>query len=156
VHQPYAVNKSDKNDAVVKALANVPSIPLEPYMTTLQDNCQRLLFQLTSINPPGQKSIRLSQSWPKVGEDMAQQTQLSDQLGIKIAGESLLIAKAKTLKTNDQKIAFLFIEVKNAMKWSDRYRAFSTTDGIAKAWDKKAGNSAEINLILCRLLKNRG
>jgi hypothetical protein len=38
----------------------------------------------------------------------------------------------------------------------ERTLMFYTTGGIQDAWDKKTGNSAEINMIVCRLLKKAG
>ena len=41
---------------------------------------------------------------------------------------------------------------KTAMKWNGILR-FYTVDGTVKAWDKKVGNSAEINMMVYHLLK---
>jgi hypothetical protein len=155
VHQPYAVNKNNRDGSITKALANVASIPDEPFMSSLEDNCQRILFQLMTVRPIGQRMLSFSDSWTKVGETLIEATNFGGQLNHKINGEEVLIAKAKELKTDDDKIAFLFNEVKNNMKWSEYYSKYSD-DGISKAWDKKSGNSGEINMILYHLLKKAG
>jgi hypothetical protein len=155
IHQPYVVNKTNSNGSLTKALANVPSIPDEPFMSSLEDNCQRILFQLMTIRQTGQFVRNFSDSWKKVGETLMESDYLGGQLNHKISGEEALITKAKSFKTDDGKIAFLFNEVKNNMQWSDYFSKYSY-DGLAKAWDKKAGNSGEINMILCHLLKKSG
>jgi hypothetical protein len=153
--QPWAVNKEEGNGTKTRAIANIPSIPDEPFMTSREDNCERLLFQLLSINIPGTYAHNFFDTWAKVGDNMMKNEDLGAQLGKKLTGEEVIIAKAKALKTLDEKIAYVFGEVKNAMKFSGSYYKY-TTDGVGKAWDKKAGNSGEINMILCHLLKKSG
>ncbi|TFF38460.1 DUF3857 domain-containing protein [Mucilaginibacter psychrotolerans] len=153
--QPWAVNKEEGSGTKIRAIANLPSIPDEPFMTSREDNCERLLFQLLSINIPGSYSRNFSDTWAKVGDNMMKSEDLGMQLGKKLVGEEVIIAKAKALKTLDEKVAYVFGEVKNAMKFSGTYDKY-TTDGVGKAWEKKAGNSGEINMILCHLLKKSG
>jgi hypothetical protein len=155
IHQPYAVKKTNNDGSYTKALINVPSIPDEPFMSSLRDNCQRILFQLMTIRQVGQPLQMYSDSWTKVGETLMESDYFGGQLNHKVAGEEVLITKAKSLKSDDEKIAYLFNEVKNSMRWNEQYNKYSD-DGTAKAWDKKVGNSGEINMILYHLLKKSG
>jgi len=155
IRQPYAVKKTNNDGSYTRALTNVPSIPDEPFMSSLRDNCQRILFQLMTIRQAGQPLQMYSDSWTKVGETLMESDYFGGQLNHKIAGEEALITKAKSLNTDDAKIAYLFNEVKNSMRWNEQYNKYSD-DGTAKAWDKKVGNSGEINMILYHLLKKSG
>ena len=83
---------------------------------------------------------------------MADDDSFGGQLRSKLNNEEAIINKAKTLKTDDEKIAYVFNEVKNAMKWNG-LNTWYTIDGTSKAWNNKSGNSAEINIILYHLLK---
>jgi hypothetical protein len=58
------------------------------------------------------------------------------------------------MKTDDEKIAYIFAEVKNTMKWNERYEKY-TEAGVNKAWEKKTGSSGEMNIMVCHLLKKR-
>lgn len=153
INQPYAVRK-DKDGEQLRAIANIPSVPDEPYMTSIEDNSERILFQLMSIQD-GMLNMSFSDTWKKVGEDLMSNDAFGGQLNRRLTGEDVIIAKAKALKTTDDKISYLFNEVKNAMKWSDSYHKYSY-DGTSSAWDKKVGNSGEINIILYHLLKKSG
>jgi hypothetical protein len=155
IHQPYAVNKMNRDGALVRALANIPSIPDEPYMSSLEDNCQRILFQLMTISQVGQFVHNFSDTWTKVGENLMESDYFGREVNRKLNGEEAIISKAKSLKTDDEKIAYLFNEVKNTLKWNDSYARY-TNDGTVKSWEKKTGNSTEINLILTHLLKKSG
>ncbi len=133
-------------------LNNIPSLVDEPFMTSRNDNLQCALFQLTQIQPIGGFTQTGADTWAKVGERLAEDEDFGMQFRKKLDDEDILISKAKLLKSDDEKIAFLFNEVKNSMKWNG-FDTWYTNDGIPKAWQKKTGNSAEINLILYRLLK---
>lgn len=133
-------------------LNNIPSLVDEPFMTSRNDNLQCALFQLTQIQPIGGFTQTGADTWAKVGERLAEDEDFGMQFRKKLDDEDILISKAKLLKNDGEKIAFLFNEVKNSMKWNG-FDTWYTNDGIPKAWQKKTGNSAEINLILYRLLK---
>ena len=149
VKQPYV-----KNTDEVKAIANIPSLNDEPYMSSRSDNAERILYELKSINAP-QFHQNFSDSWKKVGEDEIGYEDFGGQFKRKLSGEEDIINKAKSLGTDAQKIAFVFNSVKNAMKWNEDDEKY-TEDGTSEAWNKKTGNSTEINLILYHLLKKTG
>lgn len=149
VNQPYV-----KNTEEVKALANVPSISDEPFMSSRTDNYERILYELKSINAPGfQQSF--SDTWQKVGKNLADADYFGGQFKKKLTGEEDIINKAKGLSSNTEKIAYIFNEVKGRMKWDEEDELY-TNDGTAEAWTKKTGNSTEINLILNHLLQKSG
>jgi hypothetical protein len=148
-HQPYI-----QNTAEVKSMANIPSLNAEPYMSSKKDNYERILYQLKSINA-GVSSKSFSDTWQKVGEEIVEFDDFGGQFKRKLTGEDVILAKAKTLNSNDAKIAYIFNEVKNRMKWDENDSRY-TNDGTSEAWDKKIGNSTEINLMVYHLLKKAG
>ena len=149
VTQPYV-----KNTDEIKALANIPSINEEPFMSSERDNAQRILYELKSINAPGYTK-GFSDSWNKVGEEVCGYDDYGGQFRKKLTGEDVIINKAKSLKSDGEKIEYVFEEVKKQMKW-DKSDRWYTNDGTQDAWDKKTGNSTEVNLILCHLLQKSG
>jgi len=149
VDMPYAKNTED-----VKALANVPSLHDEPLMSSWRDNAQRAIYQLKSVNVPGLYA-GFSDTWQKVGKDEAGYDDFGEQIRRKLSGQDEILAKAKSLRSDAEKIAYIFNAVKDHMKWDEEDWAF-TSDGTSEAWDKKTGNSTEINLGLCHLLQKSG
>jgi Domain of Unknown Function with PDB structure (DUF3857) len=149
VNQPWAKNTSD-----VKALANIPSLNDEPYMSSIQDNAERILYELKTVSVPNFNQS-FSDTWEKVGKDLAGADDFGGQFRRKLAGEDVIISKAKSLHSDAEKIAYVFNEVKSTMKWDEEDERY-TNDGTAEAWNKKTGNSTEINLILCHLLQKSG
>ncbi|WP_413670806.1 DUF3857 domain-containing protein [Mucilaginibacter sp. Mucisp86] len=153
LHYPFVVDKTSGSNTHIQALMNIPSVKEEPYMGALNDNMERILFQLLSVRLTFTHSYE--DTWTKVGEKVLEWDDFGTQLNRKLTGEETIAAKAKTFKTNDEKIAYIFNEVKNTMKWNENYGNY-TIDGTVKAWEKKVGNATEINLILYHLLKKTG
>ena len=143
---------SEINDRI---LTNIPSMPDEPFMASRNDNLECLIFNLTSFRPPYSFSRNFDETWTKIGQNLADNEDFGGQLKRKLTNEEAIIAKAQTFKTDDEKIAYIFNEVKNDMKW-DGEDQWYTNDGTCKAWDTKTGNATEINLILYHLLKKSG
>ncbi|RWY55887.1 DUF3857 domain-containing protein [Mucilaginibacter gilvus] len=166
VTQPFIKN-SEESDArtangvtykmqkTTKAIANIRSLPDEPYMSSFVDNLQSLTYQLVSMQPVGGVIKKFTDSWPKVGGVLADDSDFGMQLKRKLEDEEAIIAKAAGYKTNEEKIAYIFSIVKDAMKWNGS-NSWYTNEGTVKAWEKKTGNAAEINLILYHLLKKAG
>lgn len=138
-----------------RAVANVPSLTEEAYMSSFNDNVQGLRFQFVSMKPIGGFAHTHSETWQKVAGILADDDDFGGQINRKLNNEEIIINKAKTLKTDDEKIAYIFNEVRNSMKWNDLDYWF-TIDGTYRAWESKTGNSTEINLILYHLLKKTG
>ena len=150
VNQPFVTNTE-----TVKAMANVPSLNPEPYISSMQDNLNRISFQLSRIEGNYGYTTTIADTWEKVGKELVDYTDFGGQLNKKLTNENVIIAKAKLLNTNEEKVAYIFNQVKNALKWN-HLDVFYAADGVTEAWDKKTGNSTEINLILYHLLKGAG
>lgn len=170
VRQPYVVNKTSQesksigtgmdailynNNIKVRALANVHSLQDEPFMSSRSDNLQGLIFQFNYFKPIYGFTQTYSNTWAKVGGLLADDDDFGGQLKRKLANEEAIISKAKALPTELAKLIYLYKEVQNSMKWNGEDQ-FKTNDGTAKAWEKKSGNSAEVNLILYHLLNKAG
>ncbi|HTD98774.1 MAG TPA: DUF3857 domain-containing protein [Mucilaginibacter sp.] len=129
------------------ALSNVHTLKEEPYMTPLKENIQGILFQVS----------RREATWINLIRGLLRDEDFGLQLDstINLNDEEKILTAAYLLKTRDEKISYIFSAVKANVKWND-FNGVFTNDGIKKAWNKKTGNSAELNLILCHLLKKTG
>ena len=100
-------------ETTVRGIANIPSLPDEPYMSSFTDNVQSLHFQLVTIKPIGGFVKNYSDTWAKVGGILADDDDFGGQLKRKLDKEDDIIAKAKALKSDDERIAYVFNEVKS-------------------------------------------
>ena len=144
--QPYNENVQ------LVGLKDIPSLNDEPFMTSPSDNLQCVYFQLSQVRPIGGFTQSSADTWGKIQERLSDDEDFGLQLRKKLEDEDILIAKARLLKSDDEKIAFLFNEVRNSMKWNG-FDNWYTNDGTPKAWKTKTGNATEINIILYHLLK---
>lgn len=143
-YQPYVKSTGESTDGYqIRAMANIHSLPNEAYISSRAGNLQRL--ELIGVDT-------YVSTWPKVGELLMKSSEFGDELDRGFTNDAEIIKNAKSLKTDDEKIAYIFDEVKNRMTWNGLYRFFAI-DGTVKAWDKKTGNSGEINMIVYHLLK---
>jgi Domain of Unknown Function with PDB structure (DUF3857) len=145
--QPYAKSVGEGEDAhQVRVMTNVHSMPGEPYMGSREGNLQKIEY--IPINSD-------MGTWSKIGHELMLYNDFGYDLDRNLAGESKIMEKAKSLKSEDERIAFIFDTVRNRMKWNLGLE-FYTIDGTVKAWDNSTGNSAEINMMVFHLLKKAG
>ena len=150
VTQPYAKNTED-----FKAMVNIPSLRDEPFMGARKDNLQHIQYLLGSAQRSSGGTSEYGNTWKQIGKAEIRYTDFGQQMDRGLSGERVILDKAKAIKDTSAKIAFIFNEVKNAMKWNEIDEPY-TQDGTSEAWTKKAGNSTEINLILYHLLHKAG
>ncbi|MBB3054796.1 DUF3857 domain-containing protein [Mucilaginibacter gotjawali] len=138
----------------VWAMANIPSTRDEAYMRSAADVLQNLTFIISAVKVNGQ-TVNIDQSWSDVGREIAADKDFYKPYDQSLHDEDDLVKKAAALKSDDQKIAFLFNQVKTVMKYND-LKNWMSKDGIKAAWKRKSGSWGEINMILNRLLNLAG
>ena len=138
----------------VWALKNIPSSKEEPFMRSAVDALQGVTLIISAIKFGGQTK-NISASWSDVGKEIADDKDINKPFDQSLHDEGTLVKQTQVLKTDDEKIAFLFNQVKTLMKWNEE-KYWASKDGIRSAWKKKSGNWGEINMILCHLLKLSG
>lgn len=136
------------------AKANLPSYANEPFVTQRVKNKQGIYFQLKMLRS-GMDFLRFEDTWEKIAREIMTKAYFADQLHENLSEQDAVINKAKTMATDDEKIAYLFAEVKKNVIWN-KVNDWATDKGVKTAWNKKTGNSAEINIILYNLLKKSG
>ena len=136
-------------------MRKVPGLREEPYTAGIKDYVQRVDFQLSAIRPPGQQTINVSTTWAKLSEELLEQEPFGGQLGKNISGTDLLKIKAKTATSEKEKVSLIYQFVQKNMDWNGHH-SFYSIDGVKQAWDKKSGNTGDINLLLVNLLKDAG
>jgi hypothetical protein len=147
VKQPYVKNIGEANDfKQIKALANIRSMPDEPFMGAKQNSLQRIEYFGVSTNYG---------TWPKIGELLLRIYNADQNIDTRLPGETEILKQVKALKSDDEKIAFIYDHVKSNVKWNN-IRDMFAQNGATTVWEKKIGNSAEINWMVFHLLKKAG
>ncbi|MFN8253611.1 MAG: DUF3857 domain-containing protein [Ferruginibacter sp.] len=136
-------------------MRKLPGIKDEPFISTPKDYMQRLEFQLSQIDYGDGRVQDLRVKWSDVVKDLGNDEDFGKQLEKEVAGAASITAQAKTISGDENKVKFIYNSISKVMACTDD-EAIYTDNGIAKAWEKKEGNAADINLLLVKLLRDAG
>lgn len=159
----YRVKKSDDYAVEVKknaadgsiyfGMEKIPGLGEEPYMDSRNDYLQKVTFQLSGYQMGGQDSKKYMTSWDEVTRELLSTKEFGGQMGKNFSGTEDFLIKVKSISSPEERMKSVFDYVRSNMNWNGFYSKYSV-DGVKDAWQKKTGNSADINLILNTLLKD--
>jgi hypothetical protein len=135
---------------------DIPAFHEEPYMNAVINYQSALEFELASYKPPQGMVNNYSQTWEKINEDLME----DEDFGLQLKRGGFLkdvVAQLKLSSGGDQlkEMAAAFNYVRNTMKWDNRNRVY-LTQNLKNVFEKKAGSSADINLLLVTLMREMG
>ncbi len=134
---------------------NLPAVKEEPFMTTTRDYKQKLKIDVIYYNPVGELARDLRLTWPRIVNSMMEDEDFGMQLKKNIQRTQDLDLALQKISDPYQRMTTIHDYVKTNMAW-DEATSIWALDGVKKAWEKKRGNSGEINLIMVNLLKEAG
>ncbi len=132
---------------------NISSFKEEPYMSSLDDNIDRIEFSMGTkrffnIN------VGTNLKWELLNKFMYSSSFYGEQLTKTINGTDFIIDSVKKLESMDQKIKYLYQYLREYLKWDGTRSVYA--DDLQDCWNAKTGNSTELNMILLNLLKKAG
>jgi hypothetical protein len=134
---------------------DVPAFREEPFMNAMINYQSALEFELASYKPPAGMVNNYTQTWEKINEDLMD----DEDFGLQLKRGGFLKDVVTQLKVpaDDQvkQMIAAFNFVRNTMKWDNRNRVY-LTQNLRNVFEKKAGSSADINLLLVTLLRELG
>jgi hypothetical protein len=131
---------------------NVPAFKEEPYINSEENYMAKFEFDLLRLTIPGNYT-EYTTDWNAVNRRLDEE----DNFGNTLQGALFLNSTAKEIETkytnplDKMRAAYEF--VKKAVKWNEHESLLTTTNVLNFPYNKKIGNSADINLILVQLLK---
>ncbi|MFN3969081.1 DUF3858 domain-containing protein [Flavobacterium sp.] len=144
------------NQIVTKYTAkDIPALKDEEYVNSINNYYGKIEHELEVIRYPEQEPKQISTTWENVAKSIYEDERFGKELketAYFMDDLRLLIKKDFTTK---DRINAVFTFVKNKMNWDEKY-GYYTKKGVAKAYQEKVGNAAEINFILLSMLKMAG
>ncbi len=134
-------------------MRNLPGIKDEPFMGSPKDYMQRLEFQLLQIDYGSNNIINLSLNWDNVVEDLMNNNDFGLQLKKPVRATEAFIEDVKKIATTENRMQLILNYLHNTINWNGVDDIY-TDNGVAKTWQIKNGNAADINLLLIKLLNN--
>jgi hypothetical protein len=137
-------------------MKDVPAYKDEEFIVNKDDYIIKLDFQLSKVTDVYGSDTKVLSTWPELIKDMVK----NDNLGafatkVEKMAPKILDVKSFEGKTERQKFDTIMNFVKANYSWNHMNRLF-TSKSLKTFLNDKQGNSAEINLLLCGLLKAAG
>ncbi|MEO1023439.1 MAG: DUF3857 domain-containing protein [Bacteroidota bacterium] len=137
------------------ANGDLPPIVYEPYITTINDYKSEVITQLTAIAQRGYMPQSFFRTWDEIAKNVRE----IDEIWRQRKPSKAMKADLKTLITPDMtptdKMEAIHKFIAKRMEWSGKYKVGSDS-GIGKAYDKRTGNSSELNLMLTAMMREAG
>ncbi|MEA5459360.1 DUF3857 domain-containing protein [Arcicella sp. LKC2W] len=136
-------------------MQKVEALKEEPYLTTIENFRSTLSFELAATYFPNQLKRDYSQTWKSLNETLITNENFGKQIKRFEQAETI----AQLLKSENKDTLSLltaaYKHIQKTMQWNEE-QAFTTNNNLDKVYEKRIGNSAEINLMLIRLLRECG
>jgi len=137
----------------------MPAFKKEPYMNSSKNYIAKYEIELLSIGfPPSSGNStgtyrEYSTTWDAVNHRLNENSYFGNVLqGCAFLNNIAKEIKGKYTVPFDQ-LKAAHEAIKKAVKWNENESVFSSTENLSYAFNKKIGNSGDINLILIQLLK---
>lgn len=156
--RPFTTSGSTRLKAMYHrwVMKDLPALREEPFMTTVEDYCAQMRFQLASIRPPGTgMEEKVMHTW----EELAAELLDADNFGRQIDRHGVLREQASALTAGmsdpEAQMRRIYDYVRTTMSW-DGTRGFVTDVSLDQAWRARRGGGPEIALMLTGMLRAAG
>lgn len=132
---------------------DVPAFKTEPYINNYENYLTRFNIELSSIHVPGYLYKDFATDWKAVAKILRE----DDDFGGRTTNPNFFlnsIEKQIKQQTKDpqEQIAKAYEEIQK-VKWNNESSLTASKEGLTHCYNKKIGNSADINLMLISLLR---
>jgi len=150
------VTPKASSNAIYFEMNNIPGLRSEPYIDSRRDYLQKVVFQLSAYGKgDGFGGNKYMTSWDEVARELRTYDGFGTVIGKTIPGTDDFINSVKTISNGMVKMKTVYDYVRSNMGWNGVNSRFAF-DGLKSPWQKKTGNSGEINFILINLLMESG
>jgi transglutaminase-like putative cysteine protease len=137
------------------AVASVPALREERYMTTLEDYVQKIDAQLVQYYRSGHGAVDVVKTWPQLAKELEDDVSFGRRLRVNNRVKEQTAALTAGLTSNEDKARALYDFVRTSVVWDGRRTAFAERE-LADVMASKRGTAAEINLLLTAMLREAG
>ncbi len=136
------------------AVKEAPAMKKEAYMLTAKNYMSQIQFELAREKWPGKNERHYTQSWKSVNEKLLKHQDFGERLRFgKVISNDDTKKIIEGCESDEEKIAAIYNYVRTNFKWDETYGVFTKTP-LREVLKNKAGNVADINLLLVLLLQN--
>lgn len=137
-------------------LENISALKKEPYMGGApKDYLQKVVFQLSRIDYGDGEKKDLETTWSHLTSALLANDNFGGQLSKKLPHTKKFDEALRFVTDDYKKMITIHNYVRKNIRWNGDKSIYSS-NGIRYAWDKKKGNTADLNLILVDLFREAG
>jgi hypothetical protein len=138
------------------AMKDIPAFEEEDYMVSKSNFISSINFELSEIRYFDGRVDKITKEWKDVEDELKKDLRFGVQVR---RGEDIVDAKVKQLiggdVTTSAKARKIYDFIKDWYEWNEEYSMYSEA-GIKKAFERKVGNVADINLSLIAAFRYAG
>ena len=135
-------------------LKHINAFRVEPMMSSVKDNLQRVEFALVPRLGTFDRYINDRDRWKFYNMVLLFSSFFGEQIHTNIPGTENIIDSAKKNSSLSGKVHYIYQQVKHNIKWDETQSFYA--DDLDEVWKSKSANSAEINLTILNLLLKSG
>ncbi|MEX0272855.1 MAG: transglutaminase domain-containing protein [Flavobacteriaceae bacterium] len=136
-------------------MENVPALVQEPYVNNMDNYRSAVNYELQYVKLPNSPIESYTTNWQEVAKKIYDSDNFGRQLEQRRYFKDALAQATQGATSEKEKIFRIFDLVRNHMNWNSYYGKY-TDLGVKKAFNEKAGNVADINLMLVAMLNEAG
>ena len=143
-------NKED--GSVYYEMKEIPGLRDEAYSTSNDDYLQKVSFQLSSYNRFGSE-VKFSNNWRELNREFMDNREFYGQIKKNVPDLAYFKALYANYTDDYERMKFIYNYVRQNFSWNGVYSLIADAS-LKSTIEKKAGNCAELNLLLINLLKD--
>lgn len=151
-HLPIDIKREKESGRITFEMNNIAGLRDEPYMDAEKDYLQHVEFQMSGYQGTFGGTTRFMTTWDEVTREIMTNPSFGLQLNKNISLGPEWTAKVMSMPSLYERMAAVYNFVYKNISWNG-FGGIGSMDGVKGTWDKKKGNSGDINLLLINLLK---
>jgi hypothetical protein len=136
-------------------MSDVSALKEEPYVNNMNNYRGAVKYELQYIKYPYSLVENYTTTWEKVAKTIYDSPNFGNQISQNRYYKDDLSTIIEGASTDIEKVYAIFNYVQQYMNWNGNYGKY-TNLGVKNAFKKRAGNVADINLMLVSMLKESG
>lgn len=149
----YGVNADC--EAATYGMKHVPAVKEEKYMLALENYVSGMGYELIEFQDFTGDKHRYTKTWEDVDNMFKYDKDLGRQLKYSSYFKDAIPPAVMNTQGQLEKAKAIYYYIQNKMAWDGKYRIFSEVR-VKEAFERKSGNSSEINLALINALEAAG
>lgn len=160
---PITIKPDPSNGGILFEMSNIAGLRDEAYMGAARDYLQRVKLQFSGYSrveaggygTSASTTTKYTNTWKDLARELTDDADFGSQINKTLSGADIL-QQTWAKETNEYtRMKAIHEYVKSHFSWDHIYSKYAD-EGVKNVWEKKTGNSGEINLILINLLKSAG